>query len=305
MKKIVLGMILVLALTGKLLSQEVNDKLINLGKVYNSYESIENPTKKEVRDMNKNFPDELKSASDFIIQTVTPKNILLNKKYLTLPDEVTLKYIYAIKSISDNLNKKNPVNNRDLLKSIMDQQITHYVLVDSYYGMLFNSITNKNKPSSHSSYNFNTSEYNLHDSTEKGILFLRCMEQCCGPIYSLVIEQKPSNTRLAHRYILEVPKFDGKPYFYYTDFSFLDFGVNIPKEDGKKSYKTYYMTHYYDMLLNHLNCLNKQGGTDKEKQELLFKSILKDRSFYKYSIKEAVLNNMFYYKDVNTAAGFF
>lgn len=304
MKKTIFIAILLFTFFEGVYSQQINDKLISLARIYNTYRTVENPAKDLVKDIRKDSPAQLQKTAEFIIQSITPKNHLLDIQYLTVPDESTLKYIYIINSVSKNLEDENPRDNNDLVNELIYSQISRYLEIDAYYGILFSAIGNKSKPSSHSTFDFNTDVYNLSDSTEKGVFFLRCMDQCCRPIHSLLHDVQPADTKFAYRYLKKMPKFDGKPYFCFTDFTFPDFGVVISKQDGLRSFKTYYMTQYYDLLLDHLRCLNKQGGTDKEKEALLYKSILKDRTLYKYSKKQAVLNNMFYYTDNDSSAGF-
>lgn len=166
-------------------------------------------------------------------------------------------------------------------------------MVDNYYGMLFLSVGCKNQISSYENLSFDLNAYGLEDEAEKAIFFLRCMEQCGNALYSYIYETVPSNTKIAYRYIKKFPRLNGQPYYKYVNFDFYDFAIVMPK-DGPRSYKIYYMSQYYDTLMNHLICLNKQGGTDDEKKDLLENSILTNRKYYKYSNKQAILNNMFY-----------
>ncbi|GAB3675964.1 hypothetical protein GCM10027594_35600 [Hymenobacter agri] len=60
-----------------------------------------------------------------------------------------------------------------------------------------------------------------------------------------------------------------------------------------QSFKSYYINKYYELLLNHLICLKKEGAKEKDVNDLMLGSILKDRSLYKYSKHKEVLESLF------------
>jgi hypothetical protein len=72
-------------------------------------------------------------------------------------------------------------------------------------------------------------------------------------------------------------------YYQYTDLYFTDFEMNIPIDEGMSSYKSYYIDNFYETLLYNLLCLENEGSSEKEKNDLLLGSILKDPNLYKYS----------------------
>lgn len=274
-------------------AQSLNNKLIDMGRLYNKYMHTGTPPKELAKDVENEPSKDVARAADFIVQAISQKNKLMTPEYLTLPDDVTLKNIYIIKSLCDNMSSNTPMDNNELIEVLSKKQITRYEMVDNYYGMLFLSVGCKNQISSYENLSFDLNAYGLEDEAEKAIFFLRCMEQCGNALYSYIYETVPSNTKIAYRYIKKFPRFNGQPYYKYVNFDFYDFAIVMPK-DGPRSYKIYYMSQYYDTLMNHLICLNKQGGTDDEKKDLLENSILTNRKYYKYSNKQAILNNMFY-----------
>ena len=172
-------------------------------------------------------------------------------------------------------------------------KIATYELVDNYYGMLFTSVGNKNQPFNFSKVDFKLKDYNFKDDTEKGIFFLRCMRDCNAAIWGYMNIVKPPNTQEAFKNIKKYPKFNGQAYYQYTDFYFTDFEMNIVKDKGIQGYKSYYLDKYYETLLSHLICLNKEGGSEKEKNDLLLGSILKERNLYKYTKYKETLEDIF------------
>ena len=270
-----------------------NQKLIELGKAYKDFMFRNEPTKDILKDLTADVPTNLRTTTYFIIQTITTKNKLLTKTYLSRLDDQVLKQIYIIRAINLNLRNENQIDNNKLIDSLSNTDIPNYELVDNYYGMLFTAVGNKNQPFNLSKTNFIMKDYNFKDDTEKGIMFLRCIDLCGKTIWGFMNVVKPPNTSKAFDNIKKFPKFNGQAYYQYTDLYFTDFEMNIVKDKGIQSYKSYYLDKYYEALLSHLICLNKEGGPEKEKNDLLLGSILKERNLYKYTKHKETLEDIF------------
>ncbi len=175
-----------------------NTILIELGKTYKDFMFRNKPTKEVFKDIKADIPENLKTATDFIVQTITTKNKLLIQQFLSRPDDQTLKQIFIIKAINLNLREENQTDNNKLIDSLMTANIPTYELVDNYYGMLFTSIGNKNQPFDLSKIDFKLKDYNFKDDTEKGILFLRCMDFCSKTIWGYMNVVNPPNTQKAY-----------------------------------------------------------------------------------------------------------
>lgn len=270
-----------------------NQKLIELGKAYKDFMFRNEPTKDILKDLTADVPTNLRTTTYFIIQTITTKNKLLTKTYLSRLDDQVLKQIYIIRAINLNLRNENQIDNNKLIDSLSNTDIPKYELVDNYYGMLFTAVGNKNQPFNLSKTNFIMKDYNFKDDTEKGIMFLRCIDLCGKTIWGFMNVVKPPNTSKAFDNIKKFPKFNGQAYYQYTDLYFTDFEMNIVKDKGIQSYKSYYLDKYYEALLSHIICLNKEGGPEKEKNDLLLGSILKERNLYKYTKHKETLEDIF------------
>lgn len=270
-----------------------NQKMIELGKTYKDFMFRNEPTKQVLKEVKDDVPANLKTATDFIVQTISKKNQLLTKSYLSRPDDKVLRQIYIIRAINLNLREENSVDNIKLIDSLSNKDIPTYELIDNYYGMVFSAVGNKNQPFDLSKIDFKMKEFNFKDDTEKGIFFLRCMRDCNSVIWGYMNVVKPPNTKEAYKYIKKYPKFNGQPYFQYTDFYFTDFEMNIIKDKGIQDYKSYYLDKLYETLLFHLICLNKEGGSEKEINDLLLGSILKERNLYKFTKYKETLEDIF------------
>jgi len=159
--------------------------------------------------------------------------------------------------------------------------------------MLFSGVGNKNKPFNLSKVDIKPGTLNLKDDTEKGMLFLKCIHLCGTMIWGYMNIVKPPNTNEAYSYIKRYPKFNGRPYYQYTDFYFADFKMEIIKDKGPQSFKAYYLNKYYETLLSHLICLNKEGRSEKEKNDLLLGSILKEKNLYQFTEYKETLESIF------------
>lgn len=268
-------------------------KLIALGKAYKDYCFRNEPTKEFIQSLKADVPNGLQEATDFIVQTITTKNKLTTLNYLKRPSDQVLKQIFIARRLDLNMREENPIDNFKLLDSLKKKEVLIYEMVDNYYDMLFGAIGNKNQPFDLSKVNFKLSEYNFKDDTEQGIFFLHCMRDCGTQIWGFINIPKPPNTKEAYKYINRFPKFNGRPYYYFNDFSFKDFEMVIIIDEGMQSYKAFYLDKYYETLLNHLITLNKEKRPEKEVHDLLLGSILRERSLYKYTKYKDVLERLF------------
>lgn len=274
-------------------AQDNHQLTVMLAKTYDSFMFRNRPTKEVMKELKGIADPEMKATVDFIAQAITSKNKMLTPRYLTRPDDRTLKQIYIVRAVSHNLDEKVPVDNDRLIDSLSRADIPAYELVDNYYEMLFVAVGNKNQPFNLAKTNLKLNDYGLKDDTERGILFLKCMRFCGSTIWGYINIAKPMNTAEAYKYIKRFPKFNGQPYYQYTDFSFADFEMVILKDRGKESYKGYYLNKYYETLLYHFLCLKKEGASDKEIQDLLLGSILRKRSLYDYTQYKETLEELF------------
>ena len=267
--------------------------LIEMGRAYKDYMFAGEADKKFLKSFNKQFPKSLKTEANFIRESITTDNDLLNEEFLQLPEESTLKNIYIIRELNLLLREESDVSPAELVDSLEKSDIPRYEMVNNYYSMLFTGIGNKNKPFDFSGVNFQLNELGLVDETEKGIFFLRCINLCAINIWGYMNVVKPPNTAKAFEYIKKYPSINGKPYYRFTDLYFNDFEMVINKDDGKESYKAYYLNKYFELLLSHLIVLDREGGSQEEIRDLLLTSIMKDESLYKYTEYKKTLESIF------------
>ncbi len=293
MNKIFMLFIAILFTLNGFAQSSENSELIKLGRTYKDYMFRNSPEKKYLKKFTKKYPKSLEQEAKFIKETISANNRLLEKEFLTIPSQSVLKNIYITRAINLLLREETEITPNELIDSLQQIEITRYELIDNYYSMLFTGVGNKNQPFDLTKNDFNLDEYALRDEVEKGIFFLKCMNLCGTNIWGYMNIANPPNTKKALSYINKYPKFNGRPYYQFTDLYFKDFEMVIINDKGKQSYKSYYIDKYYENLLSHLICLDKEGGTEDELRDLLLGSIMKDEDLYKYTKHKEVLTSIF------------
>ncbi|MGB1207272.1 MAG: hypothetical protein ACPG5B_16615 [Chitinophagales bacterium] len=269
---------------------ELANNLVELGRFYR-YNGFEHESAEKIRRHLKPLrTPELNATTDFVAQLVKKNNRLLQKKYLQLPNDETLVYVFIMRKVAYNLWKKEPVNNVDLVEKLLHQKITQRVLVSSYYNLLFAAVGNKNRSIDLSKTNFDLSAYNLKTATQRSIFFLQCMDFASRSIRHRMMDKRTANFESAYAVIKKYPTFDGKPYYYYADFALPDF--SIMRSQRILSFKNFYMANYYHLLLIHLQCLEKNNADKQAINNLLEHSILRNKSLQSYNNYESYLKKV-------------
>lgn len=275
------------------LSADLVTDLVKLSKIYKSNMFGTASNAKAMDDLAKIETPELSSTVEFIRETITPMNKLATIDFLKMPDDSTLKYIFVIWKLNNNMFEKTPRDNFEVANEFRAAENSRYEMVDCYYNLLMIGIGNKNQPFNMSAIDFDMDAYEFKDDTERGIFFLQAMDLCGTVIWGYMNIVNPPNYKDAYSLIALFPKFNGQEYFRYDEFSFTDFEMVIEKDKGITSYKSYYINKYYDVLLAHLDCLSQKKKYAEARQQLLVGSILKDERFYEYSKKKSRLESLF------------
>ena len=272
---------------------ELDDGIIELGKIYRNFVFRNNPTELTFEKIDQIKSAELVATKEFIKECISLKNQLTSEKFLKIPDEETLLNLYLIMKVNANVREKEPKDNVELLTEWRNKNVPRYELVENYYSMVFSGIGNKNQPFDLSNTDFVIDNYNLADDTEKGIFFLTAMNLCYYQIWGYMNVVKPPNYKKAKASIDKYPKFNGQEYYKYLSFGFADFEMQIEKDKKKESYKNYFINRFYKTLIYNHQCLNQKRKTRKEAENLALSSILKEKNYYEYSKNQDYLNGLF------------
>lgn len=266
--------------------------LISLAEVYHEYHAS-NPSDEVFIAFDAVTSDDLRVSKEFIKELIRPENEIATEKYLTKPDSITLRSLYVVRAVNYNMFEKFPKNNNLLVDSLLNETTNYHEQISCYYGMLFNAISNKNRPLKMSKYNFNLNGYELENDVEKAIFFLESMEVFGTLIWGYMNIPDPPNYAKALTIIRNYPKYNGKPYYEYLALDFDDFLLRIDKNRPIESFKNYYLNKYMSCVLSHSLCLIQSQKTRQEALDVLFKSILADKSFWEFSETPELYESIF------------
>lgn len=294
MKKIIIYF-LIITFSQNILSQnnEYKKGLIELARTYKNFHFRSDPPINIYEKINSIQSEQLLGAKKFISEVVTSNNKLLTNIFLTKPDTITLKSLYIIRGVNWNMHEAEAEDNMRVVDSLKNKKTNYYELVSCYYGMLFSSIGNKNKPFDLSEISFSLEDYNLSNDTEKGIFFLKSMRTFGTMIWGYINVPKPPNYKKALNYINKYPKYNGIKYYRFSDLNFKDFKLTTDKRKPKESFKKYYINKYIETLMYHSLCLSQKRKYRKEKDNLLLESILKNDSYWQYTKYKPTLEKIF------------
>ncbi len=272
-------------------AQQQPDRLIALATAYTSY-MVADPPQQVLDKLQASFPGGPGTAEGFILHAIAKGNHLLTSTWLSRPEDSVLHVLYIIHTLSNKTGPANASGNERLTDSLLHKAIPVYLLVDNYYNMLFTAVGYKDRPFNLTFFNLQPDAYGLRDNTEKGILFLRCMQLCNSRIHDLM-QKDPPDTKTAFGNIRMFPTCNGRPYYSYLDLDIAEFELPPDARQPPVSYKSSQLEIYYETLVYHLWCLIKEDGAVAERNDLLTGSLLRATSLYRYSRFNTMLEELF------------
>jgi hypothetical protein len=275
--------------------RQLNYELIRLGRIYALYSGSKKDAASTVtkQTIYEGMPDDQVKTREFLNETTLSQNNIINEKFLTLPDTLTLRNLYVIRSVAWNQGK---LQKKDLalVDSLLEKTIPYNDLVSCYYNILFSAVVAKNTPLYLSKIDFNTESYNLKSRAEKAIFFLESMSA-----FSLLFNSAmESGNKLEKMNALAVfdhfPSYDGKPYYKFAKLDFDDFDYAINPEGSTLSYRTFYLYIYMRLLDFHYSSLTdlkkSQKRSDFESNSIIlfpeYREFLNPEAFEKELIEE-------------------
>jgi hypothetical protein len=266
-------------------TEQIDDELIELAKIYRKFHFSKDVPNDVFNQLESIKSTELLKSKNFISELIKSNNSITTKEYLTKPDTLTLKNLYIIRTINWNMHEADPKDNYSIIESVLKEDVNYHELLSCYYGMIFTSVGNKNRPFDMSNTNFTLRDYNLTNDTEKGVFFLQSMKTFGSLIWGYINVPNPPNYKKALEFIDRYPKYDGQAYYQYLDLNFEDFKLTTDKRKPKESFKKYYLNKYLETLFYHTLCLAQKNNKRyrEKKLDVILGSIMKNESYWKYS----------------------
>lgn len=263
------------------------NKLIEIGEYYSK--NVMLTEKSAIDDLEKLRTEKLNNLIN-VLQTQSKHSVdILDKKYLNRPNYDDLVLWYAIREIHYNLTnkEKEPRPNIEVAKEYLNKKIDERWLLDNYYFRLYGAVSMVFNEADLSKYNIELDSYRLKSNTEKAIVYLNLMD-ALGTRFKVL--QVMKNSKKLIEFASRMPKFNGKEYFYYTDFDYKDFEWIGHRK--KEMFNKKHIGLFYDIILAHMNAESEINGR-KETIEIYQNSIMTKPEYFKYSTLKSELKKLY------------
>mgnify|MGYP006126423929 FL=1 len=263
------------------------NKLIEVGEYYSK--NVMLTEKSAIPDLEKLRTEKLNNIIN-VLQTQSKHSIeILDKKYLSRPNYDDLVMWYVIREIHYNLTDKEnePRISIEVAKEFLNKKIDERWLLDNYYFRLYGAVAMIFNKTDLSKYNIELDSYGLKSNTEKAIVYLNLMD-ALGTRFK-VLQMLKKNKKLIE-FASRMPKFNGKEYFYYTDFQYEDFEWIGHRK--KEMFNERHIGLLYEIILAHINAESDINGR-KETIEIYQNSVMTKPKYFKFSSAESELKKLY------------
>nr|WP_299383096.1 hypothetical protein [Allomuricauda sp.] len=270
---------------------EINDsdlnKLVEIGEYYSK--NVMLTEKSAIEDLERYRTEKLNTIVN-VLQIQSKQSIeILDKKYLSRPNYDDLVLWYVIREIHYNLtdDENEPRASIEIARETVKKKIDERWLLDNYYHRLYGAVAMIFNSTDLSEHNIELDNYGLKSDTEKAIVFLNLMD-ALGTRFRVL--QMMKNYKKLMDFASRMPKFNGKEYYYYTDFQYEDF-----EWIGHKKIEMFNERHLgllYEIILAHMNAESTVNGK-KEALQIYRNSIMTKPAYFKYSSLEPDLKKLY------------
>ncbi|MBN2828164.1 MAG: hypothetical protein JXQ26_09240, partial [Tissierellales bacterium] len=289
MKKIITILLLTTSIFTQGQSLNKVSEIINLAKIYRGNHGLSGLDDNSASIFSKYQGTEFERVAKFIEESTKNKNRVIEKEFLTRPDSTTLKIFHTIIMVNYNMYESKPEDNEKVVTKYLETDISNYEQIQQYYGSLFISVINKNRPFDYSNQNWNLDSLGFKDDKEKAVFFLVFMDKLGSQISSYLGAMKGPNWDGIEKYVGLLPKINGKNYYEYDAFYFKDFKMTIYKK--YQFFKKYYLPKFYDILVGHILMMEQKKFDRKDITQFLLTSILSEKQYYEYCNRMDVINS--------------
>jgi hypothetical protein len=232
----------------------------------------------------------LNSIVDTLLALGRKDGTILQSKFLNRPDDDDLAFWYVIREIHYNRTSdtKQPRPNKEVAKEILSKKIDNRWLVDNYYYRIRGGIASYFNDADLSKVDIKIDQLGLRDKTEKAIFFFNAMEALAGGRFMVLM--MTGNDKKILEFSDRLPKFNGRPYYYYNDFDYSDFdwiGYEKVEKYNQRHFERLYIT-----LMAHYEAESKTRNK-KGADEIFSNSILKEPKYFRFSGMSNRLENLY------------
>lgn len=282
--------VIAVLITFSISAQDLNttQEIINLAKIYRGNHGLSGLDDNSKSIFDKYNNTEFETVAKFIEESTKKKNRIIEFEFLTRPDSSTLKIFHTIIMVNYNMYESDPMDNEKVVEKYLKKDISVYEQIQQYYGSLFVSVINKNRPFDYSDLNWDLTKLGLNDDKEQAVFFLVFMDKLGSQISSFHGAMRGPNWDGIEKYVKLLPKINGKNYYEFDAFYFKDFKMTIYKKN--RYFKDYYMPKFYDILVAHILMMEQKEFDRSEITKFLLTSILWQKQYYEYCNRMDVIN---------------
>lgn len=277
-------------ITFSITAQDLNttQEIINLAKIYRGNHGLSGLDDNSKSIFDKYNTTEFETVAKFIEESTKKKNQITEQEFLSRPDSSTLKIFHTIIMVNYNMYESDPMDNEKVVEKFLKKDVSVYEQIQQYYGSLFVSVINKNRPFDYSNLHWNLTELGLKDDKEQAVFFLVFMDKLGSQISSFHGAMRGPNWDGIEKYVKLLPKINGKNHYEFDAFYFKDFKMTIYKKN--RYFKEYYMPKFYDILAAHILMMEQKEFDRTEITKFLLTSILSQKQYYEYCTRMDVVN---------------
>lgn len=282
--------VIAVLITFSIAAQDLNttQEIIKLAKIYRGNHGLSGLDDNSTSIFDKYNDTKFETVAKFIEESTKKKNRIIESEFLTRPDSSTLKIFHTIIMVNYNMYESDPMDNEKVVEKYLKKDISVYEQIQQYYGSLFVSVINKNRPFDYANLNWNLTELGLKDDKEQAVFFLVFMDKLGSQISSFHGAMRGPNWDGIEKYVKLLPKINGKNYYEFDAFYFKDFKMTIYKKN--RYFKEYYMPKFYDILVAHILMMEQKEFDRTEITKFLLTSILSQKQYYEYCTQMDVVN---------------
>ncbi|WP_025665531.1 hypothetical protein [Aquimarina megaterium] len=268
---------------------ELNKKdfkqLIKLSEYYAKNSTLQD--KSTIKHLEKFRSEKLSNIIDLLKVFSLRDNGFLDKRYLFKPSYDDLVIWYTLREIRHNAGaiQNGEKQSIEIIKRVVQEQIDKRWLIDNYYAGIGNQILMtivhdspnlSNLNFDLSDLNFDLNDYGLETEFEKSSFFLNLVNPFIV-MFNVLSSQKEYTKLLS--VANKMPMFNGKKYFYYQEFNYLDFEWKTIVRS--ESYKKTRLSNLYLGIIEHMKAENKING-EKSSLKIYSNSIMSKQKYFKY-----------------------
>lgn len=220
----------------------------------------------------------------------TGKKSFVEAEILTRPSNETLTLWYVISEIDYNHDSENKTVRPDLdiANEFLSKPINENVLLCNYYHNLYGGLANLFNETDLKDVNIDLNNLSFKNNQEKAICFLTVFDALVGGRFRVLSYMK--NPSKLIEFADKLPKVNGKDYYNYTDFDYVDF--KLDHDSDNNTFNQRYLGGFYAILASHFSSSADLNKIDFAKN-LYLNSVLHEPKYFEFTAMKSDLEEIY------------